>query len=159
MRVWSLPWDILNKDVPRREPQRPFGRAIVNKALLLYVYILSLSFNYLLHNGLDGDTHVGSQAFGSCVNHNHTPIGTQVPRTVLTPDFDMPRHRFHLDLAPSALHVDDAQESLRARQESADALQNPHLKSVVNGVSDLLQAAEVEQCVAFLKRRMFYQIL
>jgi hypothetical protein len=66
---------ILNKDVPRQEPQRPLGRAIVNNA-----------------------------------------------------------------------HVDDAQESLRALQESADAFPNPHLKSAVSGVSALLQTAKVEQC-------------
>jgi hypothetical protein len=127
--------DILNKDVPRQEPRQHFGRAIVNKALVLYVSILSLSFDRLPHNGLDDDTHAGSQAFGSCVL-----IGTQVPRTVLT--FDIPRLR--------ASHVGDAQDSLRALQESADALQNPHLKRVVRGVSALLQTAEVEQCVGFL---------
>jgi hypothetical protein len=78
MRFGFLLRDIPNKDVPRQEPRRPFGRAIVNKALLLHVGIPSLSFN-----GLDGDTHAGSQASGSCANLN-TPIGTQVPWTVLT---------------------------------------------------------------------------
>jgi hypothetical protein len=131
--------DILNKDVPRQEPRQHFGRAIVNKALVLYVSILSLSSDRLPHSGLDGDTHAGSQAFGSCANRN-TLIGTRVPRTVLT--FDIPRLR--------ASPVGDAQESLRALQESADALQNPHLKRVVRGVSALLQTAEVEQCVGFL---------
>jgi hypothetical protein len=55
-----------------------FQKKKKKKALLLYVGIPSLSFN-----GLDGDTHAGSQASGSCANLN-TPIGTQVPRTVLT---------------------------------------------------------------------------
>jgi hypothetical protein len=84
MRFWSPPWDILNKGVPRQEPRRPFGRAIVNKASLLYVGILSLSFNRLPQNELDGDARIGHagstqrQTFGSCANHN-TLIGTLVP--------------------------------------------------------------------------------
>jgi hypothetical protein len=67
------------------------------------------------------------------------------------PDFDISRRRFHSfitkfypDLASSASHVDDAQESLRALQESADALPNPHLKSAISGVSALWQIAKVE---------------
>ena len=63
----------------------------------------------------------------------------------------------------SASHVGDAEESLRALQESADALPNPDLKtcvkSAVSGVSALWQTAKVEQSVGFLQRRMFYQIL
>jgi hypothetical protein len=77
----------------------------------------------------------------------------------------MPRRRFHSlrskfnpDLASSASRVDDAQESLRALQESADAFPNPHLKSAVSGVSALWQIAKVEQFVNFLQRCMFYQI-
>jgi hypothetical protein len=73
MRFGLLRRDILNKDVPRQEPRRPFGRAIVNKK-----------------------------------------------------------------------HVDDAQESLRALQESAGAFPNSHLKSAVSSVSALLQTAKVE---------------
>jgi hypothetical protein len=90
MRFLSLPKGIPNKDVPRQEHQvGPFRRVIVNKASLLYVSILSLSFNRLPQNGLDGDTRIGhagstqKQAFASCANHN-TPMGTEVPRTVLT---------------------------------------------------------------------------
>jgi hypothetical protein len=41
-------------------------------------------------------------------------------------------------------HVGDAQESLRALQESADAFPNPHLKSAVSSVSALLQTTKVE---------------
>jgi hypothetical protein len=152
MRFGFLLRDILNKDVPRQEPRRPFGRAIVNKAELS---ILSQSFNRLPYNELGGDTlveHAGStqkQAFGSCAN-----------RTLDRPDFDMiPRRRYHSDPASSASHVDDVQESLRALQESADAFPNPHLKSAVSGVSALLQTAKVEQCVGFLQRCMFYQSL
>jgi len=88
MRFGFLLRDILNKDVPRLEPRRPFGRAIVNK-----------------------------------------------------------------------VQVDDAQESLRALQESADAFPNPHLKSAVSGVSALWQIAKVEQCVGLLQSCMFYRIL
>ena len=51
----------------------------------------------------------------------------------------------------SALHVDNAQESLIALHESADALANPHLKSAVSSVSALWQTAKVEQCAGFYK--------
>jgi hypothetical protein len=88
--------------------------------------------------------------------HN-TPIGAQVPRTVLT--FHSFRSKFHPDLVSTASHVDDAQESLRALQESADAFPNPHLKSAVSGVSALWQTAKVGRCVSFLQRCMFYRIL
>jgi len=88
MRFGFLLRDILNKDVPRLEPRRPFGRAIVNK-----------------------------------------------------------------------VQVDDAQESLRALQESADVSPNSHLKSAVSSVSALLQTAKVEYLVGFLQSCMFYQIL
>ena len=84
MRFGFLGRDILNKDVSRQEPRRPFERAIVNKA-----------------------------------------------------------------------RVDDAQESLRALQESADVFLNSHLKSAVSSVSALLQTAKVEQFVGFLQRCMF----
>ena len=84
-------------------------------------------------------------------------FGTQVPRTVLTSHSF--RSKFHPDLASSASHVDDAQESLRALQESADASPNPHLKSAVSGVSALWQIAKVGQCVGFLPRCMFYLFL
>jgi hypothetical protein len=141
--------DILDKDVPRQEPRRPFGRAIVNKASLSILSLLS--FNRLPHNGLDGDTRIG-----------HVGSAQNLER----PDFGIPRRLFHSfiskshpDLASSASHVDDAQESLRALQESADAFPNPHLKSAVSGVSALLQTAKVEQHVGFLQRCMFYQIL
>ena len=150
--------DILNKDVPEQEPRRPFGRAIDNK-------VIHLSFNRLPHSGLDtsGDTriwHAGltqKQVFGSCANRN-TPIGTHGPsRSVLT--FYSFRSKFHPDLASSTSHVDDAQESLRALQESADAFPNPYLKSTVSGVSALWQTAKVEQCVNYPQRYMFYQNL
>ncbi|KAN0103781.1 hypothetical protein V8E52_011638 [Russula decolorans] len=63
--------------------------------------------------------------------------------------WDRPRSKhldLHPDLASSASHVDDAQKSLRALQESADAFPNPHLKSAVSGVSALWQTAKrVEQ--------------
>jgi hypothetical protein len=170
-----LPGEILNKDVPRQESRRPSGRAILNNLISrLHVSILSPSFNRLPHNGRDGDTrilHAGStqkQTFGSCANRN-APIGTQVVHPD-RPDFDIPEQnplrrlfesevKFHPDPASSASHVDDAQESLRALQESADAFPNPHLKNAVSSVSALWQTAKVEQCVDFLQRCMFYQIL
>ncbi|KAF8494992.1 hypothetical protein F5888DRAFT_618009 [Russula emetica] len=157
-----LPRDILNKDIPRQEPRRPFGRAIVNNVISrLHVSILSPSFNRLPHNGRDGDTRIRhaeptqKQTFGSCTNRN-TPIGAQVVHPD-RPDFDIPeqnplRRRFesevklHPDPASSASHVDDAQESLRALQESADAFPNSHLKNVVSGVSALWETAKrIEQ--------------
>jgi hypothetical protein len=160
MRFWSLPWDIFKKDVPRQEPRPPFGRAIVDKVSLSFVSILSPSFNRLPYDRLDGDTrivgHVGStqkQTFGSCANCN-TPI-IQVRRTVLT--LHSFRSKFHP--ASSASHIDDAQESLRALQESADAFPNPHLKGAVSGVSALWQIAKVEQCAGFLRGCMFYHFL
>lgn len=143
-RFGSLLRDIPKKDVPTQEPRRSFGRAIVNKASPLYGGIMSPAFNRLPLKRRD--TRIGSaestqrQTFGSCADRN-TPIGTQVPRTVLT--FHSFRSKFHLDLASSASHVDDPQESLRALQESADASPNPHLKSAVSGVSALLQIAKV----------------
>ena len=143
MRFGFLLRGILNKDVPRQEPRRPFGRAIVNRASLSYVSILSPSLNRLPHNRLDGDTrieHAGStqnQIFGLCANPQYSNW-----YTVLT--FHSFRSKFHPDLASSASHVDDAQESLRALQESVDALPNRHLKSAVSGVSALLQTAKVE---------------
>ena len=152
----------LLRDVPRQEPRRPFGRAIVNKASLSYVSILSPSSNPLPHNRLGCDTRIGhagsmqKQTFGSYANRN-TPIGTQVPLTVLT--FYSFRSKCRPDLASSASHVDDAQKSLRALQESADAFPNPHLKSAVSGVSALWQIAKVEQCVGLLQSCMFYRIL
>jgi hypothetical protein len=147
-RVGFLLRDIPNKDVPTQESRRSFGRAIVNKASLLYGGILSPAFNRLPVKGRD--TRIGSagstqrQTFGSCADRN-TPIGTQVPRTVLT--LHSFRSEFHLGLASSSSYVDDAQGSLRALQESADASPNPHLKSAVSGVSALWQIAKVEQCV------------
>ena len=63
----------------------------------------------------------------------------------------------------STSQVDDAQESLRALQQSADALPDSHLKtrvkSAVSGVLALWQTTKVEQSVGFLQRCMFYQIL
>ena len=157
MRFGFLLRDIPNKDAPRREPRRPFGRAIVNKASLLYPSILSLSFNRLPHNRLGGDTRIGhagstqKQKFGSCANRYPGPPDR--------PDvFHSFRSKFHPDLASTASHVDHAEESLRALQESADAFPNPHLKSAVSGVSALWQTAKVERCVGFLRSCMFYQV-
>ena len=127
MRFGFLLRDILNKDVPGQEPQRPLRRAIVNNASLSYSSILSPSFNRLPHNRLDGDSRMG--------------------------------HASSTQKQTSALHVDNARESLRALQESADAFPNPHLKSAVSGVSALWQIAKVEQLVGCLQRCLFYQIL
>jgi hypothetical protein len=160
---FSLRRDILNKDkdTPRQEPRRSFGRAIYNKVIsLLYDTIPSLSFNRLPHDELDGDTriwHAGptqKQAFGSCVNVSTAMVSTDRPGPVLT------FHSFSHPLASSTSHVDDAQElSLRALQESADVFPNPYLKSAVSGVSALCQTAKVVQSVGFLQRCIFNQIL
>ncbi|KAI0282598.1 hypothetical protein BGY98DRAFT_92126 [Russula aff. rugulosa BPL654] len=144
---FSLLRDIPNKDVLREEPRR--RRAIVNE-----VISPSQPFNCLPHIGLDGDTriwHAGStqrQASGSCANLNYTNWYRGPPDR---PDFPfLFRQNFHPDLASSASHVDDAQEFLRALQESVDVLPNPHLKtrvkSAVSSVSALWQTAKrVEQ--------------
>jgi hypothetical protein len=150
------PRDTLVEDVPRQEPRRPFGRAIVDEMILfLYVTISFLSFNRLPRAG---STQKQAFAIGSCVNRNTLLTGTHGPsRSVLT--FHSFRSKFHPDLASSALHVGDAQESLKALQESADALPDPHLKthvkSAVSHVSVLWQTAKVEQSVGFLQRCMF----
>ena len=163
---FSLRRDTLDKDVPRQEPRRPFGHAIDNKVIpLLYDSSPSLSPNRLPHNGLDtsGDTRIWyagltqKQALGSCVN---VSTANWYPGPPDRPDFlFLFRSNFHPDLASSTSHVDDAQESLRALQESADAFPNPYLKSAVSGVSALWQTAKVEQCVNYLQRYMFYQNL
>jgi hypothetical protein len=67
------------------------------------------------------------------------------------------RSNLHPDLVPPASHVDDAQESLRALQESA--FPNPYLKSAVSGVSALSHTAKVQQTAGFLQKCMFYQTL
>ena len=121
---------------------------------------MSPAFNRLPLKGRD--TRIGSagstqmQTSGSCADSN-TPIWYPGPRTVLTSHSF--RSKFYPDLASSAPHVDDTQESLRALQESADVSPNPHLKSAVSGVSALWQIAKVGQCVVFLQKCMFYQIL
>jgi hypothetical protein len=54
-----------------------------------------------------------------------------------------PRRPFGRAIVNEA-RIGDAQESLRALRESADAFPNSHLKSAVSGVSALLQTAKVE---------------
>ena len=75
------------------------------------------------------------------------------PRT----DFPSFRSKFNPDLASYASHV-DAQDSLRALQQSADALPNPILrtrvKSAVSCVSALWQTAKVKQNFGFLQSCM-----
>ena len=68
-------------------------------------------------------------------------------------------HAASMQKQTSASHVDDAQESLRALQESADLFPNSHLKSAVSSVSALLQTAKVEECAGFPQRCMIYRIL
>ena len=146
----SLLRGILNKDGPRQEPRRPFDKVIP----ISFGIIPPESFNRLPHNGLDGDTrirHAGSTQ--ACANH----YSDWYPRTVqVVLTLHSFRSSFHPDLGSSLSlsHVDDAQESLRALQESADAFPNPYLKSAVNSVSALWQTAKVKQNVGFPRSSM-----
>ncbi|KAI0282602.1 hypothetical protein BGY98DRAFT_931565 [Russula aff. rugulosa BPL654] len=142
------PRDILNEDVPRQEPRRPFGRAIVDEMILfLYVTISFLSFNRLPRAG---STQKQAFAIGSCV--------TRQPQYSTNWYHGPSRSKFHPDLASSALHVDDAQESLKALQESADALPDPHLKthvkSAVSHVSVLWETAKSKKKQAWSRRSL-----
>ena len=136
---FSLRKDILNKDVS-------FGRSIDNKVI----------------SPLD----VQSQPF-NCLPHDPNACLCVDPAYYIQVSRSSPQYSVYPDLTSSAPHVacDDAhaQESLRALQQSADALPNSYLKtrvkSAVSGVLALWQTAKVEQSVGFLRRCMFYQIL